>query len=121
MPPIGTLPVGVWTIRFREKWNMVKIDDPNEAPKNLTSRQAFVRLSNETKSKMAAVAAMLDEQSSRGTFLQLPPMSHLKISPVDSGVGQKISGDQIQDDGRSGYLGRLAEVIIERILPPVTQ
>jgi hypothetical protein len=27
-PPIGTLSVGVWTIRFREKWNMVKIDDP---------------------------------------------------------------------------------------------
>jgi hypothetical protein len=28
MPPIGTLSVGVWMIRFREKWNMVKIDDP---------------------------------------------------------------------------------------------
>jgi hypothetical protein len=22
------LPVGVWKIRLREKWNMVKIDDP---------------------------------------------------------------------------------------------
>jgi hypothetical protein len=39
---------------------------------------------------MAAVAAMLDEQSSKGTFLQLPPMSHQKIRPVDLGVGQKI-------------------------------
>jgi hypothetical protein len=28
MPPIGTLSVGVWMIRVREKWNMVKIDDP---------------------------------------------------------------------------------------------
>jgi hypothetical protein len=28
MPPIGTLTVGVWKIRLREKWNMVKIDDP---------------------------------------------------------------------------------------------
>jgi hypothetical protein len=28
LPPIGTLSVGVWMIRFREKWNMVKIDDP---------------------------------------------------------------------------------------------
>jgi hypothetical protein len=28
MPPIGTLSVGAWTIRFREKRNMVKIDDP---------------------------------------------------------------------------------------------
>jgi hypothetical protein len=32
MPPIGTLSVGVWTIRFREKWNMVKIDDPQRNP-----------------------------------------------------------------------------------------
>jgi hypothetical protein len=28
MPPIGTLAVGVWKIRLGEKWNMVKIDDP---------------------------------------------------------------------------------------------
>jgi hypothetical protein len=28
MPLIGTLSVIVWTTRFREKWNMVKIDDP---------------------------------------------------------------------------------------------
>jgi hypothetical protein len=26
--PSGKLSVGVWKIRFREKWNMVKIDDP---------------------------------------------------------------------------------------------
>jgi hypothetical protein len=39
----NTLYVGVWKKRLREKWNMVKIDDPNEAPKNWTSRQAFVR------------------------------------------------------------------------------
>jgi hypothetical protein len=25
--PSGKLSVGVWNIRFREKWNMVKIDD----------------------------------------------------------------------------------------------
>jgi hypothetical protein len=34
---------------------------------------------------MAAIAAMLDERrrwSSKGTFLQLPPMSHQKIRPV---------------------------------------
>jgi hypothetical protein len=24
MPPSGKLSVGVWKIRFREKWNMVK-------------------------------------------------------------------------------------------------
>jgi hypothetical protein len=28
MPPIGKLSVGVWKIRLREKWNMVKIEDP---------------------------------------------------------------------------------------------
>jgi hypothetical protein len=27
MPPSGKLSVGVWKIRLREKWNMVKIDD----------------------------------------------------------------------------------------------
>jgi hypothetical protein len=27
MPPIGTLSVGVWKIRLREKWNMVKIEN----------------------------------------------------------------------------------------------
>jgi hypothetical protein len=26
--PSGKLSVGVWKIRFREKWNMVTIDDP---------------------------------------------------------------------------------------------
>jgi hypothetical protein len=41
---------------------------------------------------MAAVAAMLDERqrwSSKGTFLQLPAMSHQKIRPVDPGLGEK--------------------------------
>jgi hypothetical protein len=33
MPPSGKLSVGVWKITFGEKWNMVKIDDPNEPPK----------------------------------------------------------------------------------------
>jgi hypothetical protein len=56
----------------------------------------------ETKSKMAAVAAMLDERSSEGTFLQLSPMSHQKIRSVIPGVGQKINGDKIQDGGHSG-------------------
>jgi hypothetical protein len=58
--------------------------------------------------KMGAVAAMLDEWwpwSSKGTFLQLPPMSHQKIRPVDTGFGEKINGDQIQDGGHSGHLG----------------
>jgi hypothetical protein len=88
-----------------------EIDDPNEP---------FIRWSTETKSKMADVAAMLDERSSKGTFLQLPPMSHQKIRPVDPCVGQKINGDQIQDGGRSGHLRWVAKVIIERNLPPVT-
>jgi hypothetical protein len=69
------------------------------------STQALVRKSTETKSKMAAVAAILDEQrsrSSKGTFLQSPPISHNTIGPVDQGVGQKIYGNQIQDGGRSG-------------------
>jgi hypothetical protein len=30
MPPSGKLSVGVWKIRLREKWNMVKIDDPQK-------------------------------------------------------------------------------------------
>jgi hypothetical protein len=61
-----------------------------------------------TKSKMAAVVAMLDERrhwSSKGTFLQLPPMSHQKIGPVNTGIGQKIYGNQIQDGGCSGHHG----------------
>jgi hypothetical protein len=28
MPRSGKLSVGVWKIRFREKWNMARIDDP---------------------------------------------------------------------------------------------
>jgi hypothetical protein len=35
-------------------------------------------------------------------------------------VGQKINGNQIQDGGRSGHLGWVAELIIERNLSPVT-
>jgi hypothetical protein len=34
MPPSGKLSVGIWKIRLREKWNMVKLDDPQ---KNRTS------------------------------------------------------------------------------------
>jgi hypothetical protein len=89
--------VGVWTIRFREKWNMVKIEAPKIGP--VDRRSSDNR--RQTKSKMAAIAAML----SKGTFLQLPPMSHQKIRPVDPGIGQKINGDQIQDGRRSGHLG----------------
>jgi hypothetical protein len=71
----------------------------------------------ETKSKMAAKAAMLDERrrwSLKETFLQsvieinfppVTPMSHKKIGPVDPGVGQKINGNQIQDGHRSSHLG----------------
>jgi hypothetical protein len=41
---------------------MVKIDDPNEPPKKSDhSTQALVRKSMETKSKMAGIAAILDE------------------------------------------------------------
>jgi hypothetical protein len=62
---------------------------------------------------MAAIAAMLDERrrwSSKGTFLQSPPMNHQKIIPVKTGIGQKINGNQIdghqiQDGCRSGHLG----------------
>jgi hypothetical protein len=103
---------------------MVKIDDPQWATKTSDQlTQAFVSYSTETKSKMAAVAAMLDQRrrwSSKGIFLQLPPMSHQKIRPVDPGVGQKINGNQIQDGGHSGQLGSVAELIIERNLPLVT-
>jgi hypothetical protein len=28
MPPSGKLYVGIWKIRLRENWNMMKIDDP---------------------------------------------------------------------------------------------
>jgi hypothetical protein len=86
MPLSGTLSVGAWTIRFREKWDMVKIDD----------LQLGTKKSAETKSKMAAIAAMLDERrrwSLEGTFLQLPPMSHRKIGPFNPGVGEKINGE----------------------------
>jgi hypothetical protein len=51
-----------------------------------------------------AIAVMLDERSSKGTFLQLCQMSHQKIRPVDPGVSQKINGDEIQDGGHSGHL-----------------
>jgi hypothetical protein len=73
----------------------------------------------ETKSKMAGIAAILDEWrswSSKGTFLQSPPMSHQKIDQST----QKIDGSQIQDGGRSGHLGWAAELIIETNFPVVT-
>jgi hypothetical protein len=28
MPQSGKLSVGIWKIRFREKWSMLKIEDP---------------------------------------------------------------------------------------------
>jgi hypothetical protein len=62
MPPSGKLSVGIWKIRLREKWNMVKIDDSQRATiKSDHSTQAFLRKSMETKSKMAAIVAILDE------------------------------------------------------------
>jgi hypothetical protein len=64
MHPSGKLSVRVWKIRFREKWNM-KIDDPNEPQINWDqSTQVLVRKSTETKSKMAAVVAILVERRS---------------------------------------------------------
>jgi hypothetical protein len=84
----------------------------------------LVRKSMETKSKMAAVPAILDERrvrmSSNGTFLQSPPMSHREIGSIDPGICPLIDGNQIQDGGRSGHLGWVAELIIERNLPLVT-
>jgi hypothetical protein len=76
MPQSGKLPVAVWKIRFREKWNMVKIDDPNEPPKNRTSRR---RRSSDNQRKPNP------RWLPKATFLQLPPMSHQKIRPVDPG------------------------------------
>jgi hypothetical protein len=44
MPPSGKLSVGIWKIRFREKWNMVKTDDSQwVTKKSEQSTQAFVR------------------------------------------------------------------------------
>jgi hypothetical protein len=60
--------------------------------------QALVRKSVETKSKIAAVVAILDEWqswSSKGSFLQLLqslPMRYQNIGPVDTGIGQKTNG-----------------------------
>jgi hypothetical protein len=48
-------------------------------------------------SKMGAVAATLNERrhlSSKGTFLQSPPITHKQIGPVDPGVGQIIDGNE---------------------------
>jgi hypothetical protein len=45
---IGTLSVGAWTIRLREMWNMVKIDD----------------LQRGTKKSDQSMAAILDERRS---------------------------------------------------------
>jgi hypothetical protein len=58
----------------------------------------------EMKSKMGAVAAMLNERqrlSSKGTFL---PISHKKIGPVNPGICQIIDRNQIQDGCRSSHL-----------------
>jgi hypothetical protein len=54
--------------------------------------------------------------SSKGTFLQSPPMSHQKIGPVDPGVGQNIDGNRIQD---GHHIVWTTELIIERNLPPL--
>jgi hypothetical protein len=43
MPPNGKLSVGIWKIRFREKWNMVKIDDPPMSHKKIGPVDAGVR------------------------------------------------------------------------------
>jgi hypothetical protein len=70
---------------------------PMSHQKSDQSTQALVRKSMETKSKMAGIAAILDEwwsSSSKGTFIQSPPMSHQKIGPVDPGIGQKIDGHE---------------------------
>jgi hypothetical protein len=57
----------------------------------------------EIKSKMAATLDERQRWSSKGTFLQSPPMNHQKIRPVDPGVGQKINGNQIQDGGCNSH------------------
>jgi hypothetical protein len=62
----------------------------------------------ETKFKTAAIAVMLDEQwhwSLKGNFLQLSPMSHQKIRPVDPALCEKINGNQAQECGHSDHLG----------------
>jgi hypothetical protein len=54
----------------------------------------------EIKSKMAATAAILNEQwrwSLKGTFTHSPPINHKQIGPVDPGVCQIIVRNQIQD------------------------
>jgi hypothetical protein len=64
----------------------------------------------ETKSKMAAIAAVLDERwrwSLKGTFLQLPPTSHQKITPVDPGVGEKIKETKSKMAGEAAILDDL--------------
>jgi hypothetical protein len=83
----------------------------------------LVRKSMETKSKMATVSAILDEWqswSSKGTFLQSPPISDTKIGSIDPGVCPVIDGNQIQDSSHSGHLRWAAELIVERNLPLVT-
>jgi hypothetical protein len=41
--PSGKFSVGIWKIRFREKWNMVKIDDPPISHRNIGPVDAGVR------------------------------------------------------------------------------
>jgi hypothetical protein len=58
MSPSGKLSVGIGKIRLREKWNMEKIEDQKIGP---VDTGWSLRKSMETKSKMVAVAAIMDE------------------------------------------------------------
>jgi hypothetical protein len=88
----------------------------------------LVRKLMETKSKMSGIAAILDEWqrwSSKGPFLQSPPMSHQQIGPVnpDNARVRRWSENRrkpIKDGGRSSHLGWAAELTIESNLRLVT-
>jgi hypothetical protein len=102
--------VCAWKIRFREKWNMVKIDAPNEQPKNQISRcrpsSYNQRKPNPRWLLKMAIAAMLDERrrwSSKGIFFQLPPMSHQKIRPVDP-ISQRKNGGLLGAASKYGFI-----------------
>jgi hypothetical protein len=53
------------------------------------------------------VAAILNEWqhlSSKGSFLQSPPISYKKIGPIDSGVREIMDGNEIQDGCHGGHV-----------------
>jgi hypothetical protein len=120
-PPSGTLSVGVWTIRFKEKWNMLKIDDPQCGTKKSDQSTGVCQIIDGNQIQdgcHVGWAAELMMEKNLPLIIPNKPHKHRMNRP------RHLSSNWRKPNPRwkpcSGHLGCVAEVILKRNLPPVT-